>query len=205
MVNDSSHNPISRFQAEAELELVKLLLNSEQPYPWDPSDIEAESYFAELEQAVASEWSVEELASQHQAFFAQLDTLWSAEISSVDTVQALQETLAVQFGSRVPHQLLRSIAEKAQHVFTTNLSLADQLVHCVNGLLPSWSDDDLQVLARPLAFSMRGADPEQLEVALRSVRYAAWTELSGIDQARLSLAIARYAIAQLPAQGSAGR
>ncbi len=210
MVSDSSHTPISRFQAEAELELVKLLLNSEQSYPWDLTDAGTETYFADLEQAVAADWLAEDLTSRHQAFFAQLDTMWSNETSSVEmpsmrTVATLQEALLSQFGNRVPQHLLHRIAEKAQHVLTTNLSLTDQLVQCVNELLPNWIDEDLQVLARPFAFSMRGSEPDQLEVALRSVRYAAWTELSGIDQARLSLAIARYAIAQLPASGSAGQ
>ena len=104
-----------------------------------------------------------------------------------------------QFSTQVPQQLLDSILHRAQQVITTNLSLADQMVQCVQDCLPNWAEDDLYVLARPFAYAMRGADTEMLEAALRSVRCAAWTELSGIEQARLSLAIARYALSQMPA------
>ncbi|HHP7246300.1 MAG TPA: hypothetical protein ACFE0H_16600 [Elainellaceae cyanobacterium] len=202
MNSDSSNTPISRFQAEAELELVKLIFNVDSPYPWEPSQIEADAYFEELEQAVASDWSTEEIASQSQSFFAQLDQMWVTPSSSPEQVRELHTDLVSRFGSQVPQQVLLSIAEQAQRVLTAKLSLAEQLVQCVNDLLPNWDDDDLQVLARPFAFSMRGSNTDQLEAALRSVRYAAWTDLSGVDQARLSLAIARYAVAQLPAKNS---
>ncbi|MGJ3247827.1 MAG: hypothetical protein ACFE0I_17330 [Elainellaceae cyanobacterium] len=202
MNSDSSNTPISRFQAEAELELVKLIFNVDSPYPWEPSQIEADAYFEELEQAVASDWSTEELASQSQSFFAQLDQMWETPSSSAEQVRELHTELVSRFGSQVPQSVLLSIAEQAQRLLTAKLSLADQLVRCVNDLLPNWGNDDLQVLARPFAFSMRGSNTDQLEAALRSVRYAAWIDLSGVDQARLSLAIARYAIAQLPAKHS---
>lgn len=201
MNSDSSNTPISRFQAEAELELVKLIFNVDSPYPWEPSQVEADAYFEELEQSVASDWPTEDIASRSQRFFAQLDQMWDTG-SSPEQVQELHTELVSRFGSQVPQSVLFSIAEQAQRVLTANLSLAEQLVRCVNDLLPNWGDDDLQVLARPLAFSMRGSNTDQLEAALRSVRYAAWTDLSGVEQARLSLAIARYAIAQLPARNS---
>ncbi|MGJ3249929.1 MAG: hypothetical protein ACFE0J_02185 [Elainellaceae cyanobacterium] len=201
MNSDSSNTPISRFQAEAELELVKLIFNVDSSYPWEPSQVEADAYFEELEQSVASDWPTEDIASRSQRFFAQLDQIWDTA-SSPEQVQELHTELVSRFGTRVPQPVLLSIAEQAQRVLTANLSLAEQLVRCVNDLLPNWGDDDLQVLARPLAFSMRGSNTDQLEAALRSVRYAAWTDLSGVEQARLSLAIARYAIAQLPARNS---
>jgi hypothetical protein len=69
----------------------------------------------------------------------------------------------------------------------------------VQDCLPSWGEEDLQVLARPFAYAMRGSETEMLEVALRSVRCAEWADLSSIEQARLSLALARYALDQMPA------
>ncbi|HAG81788.1 MAG TPA: hypothetical protein DCL61_11625 [Cyanobacteria bacterium UBA12227] len=73
----------------------------------------------------------------------------------------------------------------------------DRMIQCVEELLPNWAEDDLQVLARPLAYAMRGAEAETVELALGAVRPLDWTELSEIERARLSLAIARIAIDDL--------
>jgi hypothetical protein len=77
------------------------------------------------------------------------------------------------------------------------LALVDQLVESVQTVLTDWETDDLQVMARPLAFSMRGGQEEVLEVLLQSVRQTDWEALSELEQARLSLAIARYALGEL--------
>ena len=74
-------------------------------------------------------------------------------------------------------------------------SLADQMVECVLDILPQWDEEDLQVLARPLAYAMRDADPEGVELVMATQRL--WAELSEIEQARVGLAVARYAISQL--------
>ncbi|MCY7276196.1 MAG: hypothetical protein LH702_21280, partial [Phormidesmis sp. CAN_BIN44] len=105
-------------------------------------------------------------------------------------------TLAQKFAS-VPQTLLAAIARQAQKVVETSNSLADQLVQCVQDVLPTWADDDLQVLARPLAYAMRSDGADVVDATVNSVRPIAWNDLSETEQARMSLAIARYAIDQL--------
>ncbi len=102
-----------------------------------------------------------------------------------------------KFALRMPENLLAAIAQQAQSVVSSSLSLADQLVHCVEDVLPTFAAEDLQVLARPLAFAMRGeAEVKPWEAVLQNARPVSWEALSEIEQARISLAIARYAIAE---------
>lgn len=68
-------------------------------------------------------------------------------------------------------------------------------MQCIQELLPNWAEDDLLVLARPFAYSMRGADTD--EFVLGNVPSQDWTALSEIEKARTGLAIAQYALAQL--------
>jgi hypothetical protein len=202
MASDQVRPHFSSFHAQAERELLQLILQSEASYPWNPADPGAEAYFADLEQEVAAGWSSAELAAQGQVLSSRLEQLWATVLPTATiqatAAQSLSADLFGQFAAQVPKSLLDKIVGRANQIIATNLSLADQLVQCVQELLPEWGEDDLQVLARPFAYAMRGVETEMLEAALRSVRCAAWTELSGIEQARLSLAIARYAIAQLP-------
>jgi cell division septum initiation protein DivIVA len=206
MTYNSNRPSMFPFQAQAELELLQLMLqdDSEQlsAYPWNPAAPEAEAYFEALEQEVVKAgWTADELLEQGQVLSGYLNQLWT-DVAPVETTSQVQTyaNLLREFATQAPQQLLDTIAQRAQQVVATNLSLADQMVQCVQTCLPNWAEEDLQVLARPFAYAMRGADTEALESALRSVRCAAWTELSGIEQARLSLAIARYAIAQMPAE-----
>ena len=208
MASDQTR-PYFPSHAQAERELLQLL-QSDAPYPWNPADAEADAYFAELEQELATNWSSAEMAAHGQALTNQLEQLWAAVPGAPVREATAQETAAQvvsaglfgQFAAQAPKPFLDKIVTRASQIIASNLSLADQLVECVQELLPDWGEEDLQVLARPFAYAMRGAETEMLEAALCSVRCAAWTELSGIEQARLSLAIARYAIAQLPAHSS---
>lgn len=205
--SNSSRFPI---QANAERDLLNAILEaeylanageaSESIYPWNPASPEAEAYFAELEQDCdALGWSFAELAPHAEALSHTMESLWA----TVAPATVLPEAALQAF--QVPQSLINTIVQRAQQVIESNLSLADQLVQCVRDTLPNLADDDLHILARPYAFAMRGSATESLEAALRTMRCAAWTELSGIEQARLSLAIARYAIAQAPGSGSSSR
>jgi hypothetical protein len=202
------------FQAQAELELLQLMLQSEAnqtasdpaadlgDYPWNPASPEAEAYFEALEQEVMrAGWSNQELIEQGQILANALNQIWDepADLAAAENLRSYSAVLR-QFAAQVPQQILETISQTAQQVAATNLSLADQIVQCVQTCLPNWAEEDLQVLARPFAYAMRGSEADMIESALRSVRCAAWTELSGIEQARLSLAIARYAIDQAPSQ-----
>ena len=158
-------------------------------YPWNPSEPSAESFLSELEQEFSLDnWDDSEIAQRSQSFFGQLDALWSAT--------DLKTTLGQKFAA-VPQSLLATIARQAQKVVETSNSLADQLIECVQDVLPSWAEDDLQVLARPLAYAMRGDAADVVDATVNSVGAIAWSDLSETEQARMSLAIARYAIDQL--------
>lgn len=174
-------------QAEAELELVQALLQADAAtYPWNPADPKAESYFTQLEQEFdLTAWSEDEIAPRSQKLFAFVDQLW-APVS-----------LTQKFAARIPQTLLNQIAQHAQRIVSSNLSLANQLVQCVQDVLPNWGEEDLQILARPLAYAMRGDETEAIETTLTAIRAVEWIELSEVEQARLSLAVARYALAQL--------
>ncbi|NEP59313.1 MAG: hypothetical protein F6K31_20240 [Symploca sp. SIO2G7] len=175
---------------QTQLELLEALLPvQDQHYPWNPYELEAQAYFEELEQGFSLEpWQdEEEIAVVSQEFFEQLHQCWASPLTlATDPLQAF---LSEQFATNVPQVLLEAIANKAQEVFSAKISLVEQLVLCVQPLLPNWTKDDLLVLARPLAYAMRGrAEP---------VKTAEWTELSQLEQVRLSLTVASSALAQL--------
>lgn len=200
MTHNPKHPLVSSFQAQAELELLQLILEEPPSYPYNPAEPETEAYFAALEQEVlATGWSVEDLTQQGQVLSHHLNELWSAFSIPADVVavDSLSATLLQRFAVRAPQDVINRISQQAQQLVTQNLSLAEQLVQCVQGCLPQWGTEDLQVFARPLAFTMRSSETEVLESTINSVRSVEWAELSDVEQARLSLAIARYALAQL--------
>ena len=92
----------------------------------------------------------------------------------------------------IAHQALETIQTRGEEI--NNMSLAEQLVECVRVVLPDLAREDLQVLARPYAFAMRGNSSES---TLAGAENCQWTDLSDIERARVSLAIARYALAEL--------
>jgi SpoVK/Ycf46/Vps4 family AAA+-type ATPase len=193
MTQDPQRPSISAFQSQAEMELLRQILQEKESYLWNPASLNAASYFADLEQEVLNAgWTNEELTEQGQIFASHLEQVWA----TVPATSSLAADLFQRLSAQVPQGLLDNIVQKAQQVISANLTLADQLVQCVQDSLPSWDSDDLQVLARPFAYAMRGAESESLESVLKSVRNAEWDDLSSIEQARLSLAVARYAIAQ---------
>lgn len=201
MASDRADVSFSSSKQDLEQQFLSLLLEDEAPYPWNPADEAAEAFFAAAEDEWVAGQSSDELDAlnaQSYTFFDRLAQAWDA--SSTQPSDALQAQLVNHFGDRIPHSFLDRIAQHAQTLLNTQQPLADQLVQCVQDLLSGWNTDDLTVLARPYAYAMRGTDTDALEAALRSVRYAAWTELSGVEQARLSLAIARYTLTQVSSE-----
>jgi cell division septum initiation protein DivIVA len=182
---NSEHSEDSMMQAQAEL-LEILLQSDDAVYPWNPAELNGEAYFAELESEFPLDgWFDEEISRSAQTMFERLDQCWTTVSPTND---ALKESLTRQFAARVPAGLLEAIAEKAKQVFSANLSMADQLVQCVQQLLPNWEEEDLLVFARPLAYAMRGN---------QVMPTGNWPELSEIERARLSLVIAHTALTQL--------
>ena len=93
--------------------------------------------------------------------------------------------------------MLKAIAQKASEIFTLEQSASSKLVECVQDFLPHWGIDDLLVLARPFAYSMRSSEPANLASVTSNIADREWTDLSEIEQAKVSLAIADFAFKQL--------
>lgn len=191
-------------EERAEQELVQTIWPMRDvTYPWNPLSPESEDYLASLEEEFTlDDWSEAEIETRSQVFFSQLKEIIRLENVPNTTLQRLQACLSDSLRDRVPLEWLNAIATKASGLIASDypapgLSLMDRMVRCVEDLLPNWNQDDLQVLARPLAFAMRGSRGETVDIALGVVRPLDWTELSEIERARLSLAVAQIALAEL--------
>lgn len=175
-------------QTQAEMELLATIVQTDVAYPWNPAQLESESYLTALDEefALSDTFSDSDIAQKSQVLFAQLEQVW--------LTTALQKSLREKF-ARVPQDFLARIAQSVQNATVKYQSLADQMVECVLDILPQWAEEDLHVLARPLAYAMREVDSEGAELVMATRR--PWAQLSEIEQARVSLAVARYAISQL--------
>jgi hypothetical protein len=200
---NASHSVVSQM----ELDLLAALLEPEDAaYPWNPSDAESAAYFDELErQFVAQEVLDEELTTRAQVFYDQLDNLWSGVSTAsyynhnteLTVVTHLQENLHTAFAAGIPQGWLNAIATKAAEIVTSGQSLGDQLIECVQSVLPTWGTDDLLILTRPYAYAMRSREEQNLTSIVDNVNNQDWANLSEIEQAKMSVAIAYYAIRQL--------
>lgn len=206
MANEFTDSERHSFTAsQAKMDLLEALLEPEDAvYPWNTADPESEAYFANREEElVLEDWLEEEMPADAQTFFTLLTQLWEditpqAECQSVTTdVNTLKDTLQQRFAAHLPQGWLDAIASQAHQVISTPISMADALVQCVHSLLPSWTEEDLLVLARPFAYAMRSSETEASEFMLGFVDSEDWTELSEIEQAKATLAIAHYALDQL--------
>lgn len=201
--SDACHSVVSQM----ELDLLAALLEPEDSvYPWNPTDDESEAYFDELERQFASQDVLdEELTTRSQIFYNKLDNLWSGITNSscyncnttLPIIDHLQENLHIAFASGIPQNWLNAIASKAAEIFASQQSLGEQLVECVQSVLPSWTADDLSILARPYAYAMRSSEGQDLASIIDNVNHHDWTSLSEVEQAKASVAIAYYAIKQL--------
>jgi hypothetical protein len=192
----NTHSPDPDFsKTRLTLELLEALLDGDRvPYPWNPADEGAQAYLSRLERAFEIETEGEELEARSRDFFASLDRCWQPA-SDWTPMEALRRALSDRFADRVPEPWIEAIARKAMTAAQSGSSLGDQLVACVDELLPHWAPTDLRVLARPLAYAMRS--PDGIDSVVATVRPIAWGELSDIERARISLAIARVAIAEI--------
>jgi len=177
------------YKNQAELDLLEAIALPELPYPWNQTLPESEYYLDIQEKEFSlSDWLTEkEISQRAKNLFYHFDQIWS----NVSVEQSLLE----KFAPLVPHDLLNALVKSVTEVASQYQSLADRMVKSVLTILPQWNEEDLQVLARPLAYAMREADPNPLDTLLKCGK--CWTELSEIEQARLSLVIARYTLSQL--------
>ncbi|WP_066379911.1 MULTISPECIES: hypothetical protein [unclassified Anabaena] len=193
--------------SQVELELLSALLEAEDAtYPWNPADNQSEAYFEELERQFALQDVLdEEITSRSPAFYHQLDTLWSQVSYSsyyncntnASLVDRLQKNLTNVVAAGVPQNWLNAIATKATQMLASPQSMGEQLVECVQAVLPSWTAEDLLILARPYAYAMRSSEPQSLTSVISNLENQDWTALSEIEQAKLSMAIAYHALQEI--------
>ena len=164
-------------------------------YPLNPAD--SQDWLADLSShSLLDCLSEAELDERSTAFFGVMDQLWAPDLVAV---------LSQKFVT-VPQNLLSAIALKASQLAKTSIQatdlagglardlardLADQLIACTQSILPQWAEDDLRVFARPLVYAMRGDSPKT------DVPGKDWESMSEIEQAKLTLTIAKYAMAQV--------
>lgn len=183
----------------AEHDLLYSLLDLEaEPccYPWDPAAPESDTYFRQAEADWDDDAVHDSLNAGWTAFSQQLASCWETVVAPAPSVA---EYLQQQFASRMPDELLQRLAGAAMDLVQSGQPLVDQLVDCVQAVLTDWQRDDLAVLARPLAFSLRDGRSEILDLHLKSLRQADWEGLSALEQARLGLTLASVALTQAEA------
>lgn len=205
MANDSRP---SNFEASApessmnaELDLLHSILDPNPTYPWNPYTPESEAYFAELEADWDESDTVDAIAQGWQVLSAQLDTLWPTASQTSERVASLVSTLTQRFTVTLPEQVLSTLASQALALANTGRPLMEQLVQCAQSVLNGWDEGDLEVLARPLALSLRDGRGEVLDLQIRAMHQADWSTLSEIEKARLSLALASLALSEAEEQG----
>jgi hypothetical protein len=195
-MNQSSPSPAPESARDAKQDLLAHILRAGPNYPWQPADPEAEPYLASLEaefDALADTELEAAIATGWQTLSAQLISQMSPPEPLPPSVAAVLNRLD-QFQGRLPGDLLQSLATAATTLTRSSQPLINQLVQCVNTVLPTWETEDLMVLARPLAYSLRDGRGEILNLNLRAIPTVDWEALSDLEQARLTLTIASLAL-----------
>ncbi|PSN15914.1 hypothetical protein C7293_05050 [filamentous cyanobacterium CCT1] len=198
----------------AEHDLLAAILHPEPAYPWQPLAPEAEDYLARLEtefDALADDDLSTAIAAGWQTLANQITTQMNATQAAPQTAVGLNRTAVTsvldqlrQFQGRLPGELLQNLASSATTLARSGQPLIDQLVQCAGDILPSWNTDDLAVLARPLAYSLRDGRGEIVELNLRAIPVAAWDSLSDLERARLTLTVASVALKAAKTDASPG-
>ena len=205
--NENSQSFMHSLPSATDLELLSTLLEAEDnAYPWNPADENSEEYFCEVEkQFVMQDVLDEEITERSRSFYNRLDNLWSQNFNTSyykcstksSVVINLKESLLSAFSANVPQEWLEKIALEATNTFKSRESLGEQLVKCVQAVLPEWATEDLNVMARPYAFAMRDGETSSTKSALKSLNERKWSALSEVEQARVSLMVAYQALQEL--------
>jgi hypothetical protein len=190
----------------ARSELLRAILKPE-TYPWRVDDETAQTYHTQVETAGQDlELSDEAAASGWQALSAQLDRNF-ARLQIDPPINLIKTSLAAQikqkFSDRLPTEMIDRISEKAQQLASesSGRSVLEQMLTCVQEVLSYVAEEDLRVIARPMAMNMRSTPANDfVDATIKSVRTAEWATLSTIEQARLGLAAARYALSEAKSQ-----
>jgi hypothetical protein len=191
----SNQSPLDN-SSEVQAQLLDCLLAADSAsvvnYPWNPADPATADYYQEADRHFSLEgWSDAEITHSSRSFLAKIQSCWANSPSPELKLNPLA-ALTAKFGTRVPQQWLAQIAANVGRLVPEQLEPIEHLVQSVQDLLPNWAAEDLLVIARPYAYAMRGdTGVEQLD---NIVRPLAWAELSALEQAKLTMAIAQAAI-----------
>jgi hypothetical protein len=183
--------PLDDSEVQAQL-IDSLLASSTNTYPWNPADPATADYYLETDRHFSLDhWSDAEITQRSRSFFTQIQSCWANSPTPVLETSPLA-ALIEKFGARVPQQWLAQIAANVSGLATQQLEPIDRLIQSVQDLLPNWAAEDLCVIARPYAYAMRG--DTGVENIDNIVKPLAWTELSELERAKLTMAIAQAAI-----------
>ncbi len=182
------------FQTRTEFDLLEAIALDDTAYPWSPA--ESDAYFTSLEGEFAESnfLTNTDIVNGSQKLFATLEENWSKF--------TVHQSLFEKFGSRMPQDLLTKLASSVREISDRSrqtlggLSLSDRLVYCVGEIMPQWALEDLEVLARPMAYAMRDSQLDPVDSTLANIPEINWQDLSEIERARLSLAIALCGISE---------
>ncbi len=174
-------------QTEAELAMLQTVLDTEAAYPWDMN--QTPEYATQAADKHSLDFTEAEATQGWNALSQQLNAFWGDSVN-------LEAALIAKFAGRLSTAVADRIAQAAQQVASSGRPLAEQMIACVRDTLAGWDEADLQVMARPMAYAMRGQE-ENIDAAINSVREVEWYSLNEMEQARISLAAARYALDQI--------
>ena len=210
--NDNSKFFMDPVSSSTDLEFLSTLLEAEDnTYPWNPADEYSEEYFCEIEKQFSMQDVLdEEITERSRSFYNKIDNLWSQNLNTsyykcstkTSVVTNLKESLLSAFATQIPQEWLEKIALEASNTFKSRKSLGEQLVGCVQAVLPQWAAEDLNVMARPYAFAMRDGQTPSTKSALKPLNERSWSALSEVEQAKVSLLVAYQALQELNNSGS---
>ena len=161
-------------------ELLAILIEEEVTYPWDVTAVESHDPLDVTETPFSLCEGLEATAIEAQAhrFFSSLHQKFpTVSLSS-------RSNIFDKFASLLPAEHLNRLVESAENLVNSQLDNFDRLVVCLRELFPQRSPEDLQVFARPYAYTMRNGQSKT------TIDTEDWQSLSEIEQIRRSAAIA---------------
>ena len=163
-------------------DLLSHLVSAEPAYPWDVTDPGIELYWQRLDESLESLAPDSPMEATIKAGWShlasQLDRRWQA----LPIAQPLD--LGMPWGDQLPGDLLETLVATARGLVHQGQSRLDQLVSCVSAILPDWDPQDLAILARPLAYSLRDGQNLDLKTSFE-IPNQPWAQRSPVEQARL--------------------
>lgn len=170
-------------------DLLSHVVSTDPAYPWDPTEPGAEVYWQRLDETLGALGHTIEptLEAGWAALAGQLAQRW--QVSRPQAAVPDPVILAGPWRDCLPTDLLQTLVATANGLVHRGDSRLEQLVNCVSAILPTWDRQDLAVLARPLAYSLRNGPGADLNTSL-GISDQSWEQRSPVEQARLSLAIA---------------